>query len=258
MASYPCIFMKYPVYRYPAGILAGLVRDLLISRRRVFRDDARAAVARLDPPLRIFRPENIPQTGACVLTVNHYYRPGFAAQWFALAISAAIPADVHWVISGELTYPGKWYAPLGMPVSHFVLNRIGRVYGFTTMPPMPPRPRDVEARAASVRAVLDHVKSTEKPIIGLAPEGGDQAHGKLTMPAPGVGRFALLLAAQGLRFVPVGAYEANGGFCLHFGETYELRITGGPSADARDRQAAFVLMHRIAPLLPAGLKGEFK
>jgi len=49
---------------------------------------------------------------------------------------------------------------------------------------MPPRPRDVEARAASIRAVLDYAKQTKEPIIGLAPEGGDQVGGQLTMPIP--------------------------------------------------------------------------
>src|SRR5574341_20513 len=151
--------MRHPEYSYPPRLIAGLVRDAILSRPRLFQDDARAAVSRLEPPLRVLCQENIPARGPCVITVNHYYRPGFAAQWFALAISAFVPQDVHWIITGELTFPGKWYAPLGMPLSRFILSRGARVYGFSTMPPMPPRRRDVEARARSVRAVLDR-KST--------------------------------------------------------------------------------------------------
>lgn len=247
----------YPHYSYPPKLIAAIVRDMFLSRHRSFRDDARACIGLLEPPLQVHGKEHIPQAGPCVLTANHYYRPGFGAQWLALAISAMTPLNIHWIVTGELTFPGKWYAPVGMPVSRFVLKRGARVYSFTTMPPMPPRPRDVEARAASVRAVLDYVKQTENPLIGLAPEGGDQPNGQLTMPAPGLGRFALLLAAQGLRFVPVGAYESNGGFCLNFGESYELKIRQGPSTDEKDRGAARIIMNSIAPLLPPPLRGEF-
>jgi len=246
-----------PRYSLPSDVIAGLVRDTILLRHRVFRADARAAVARLDPPLKILHPENIPQTGACVLTVNHYYRPDFFAPWMGFAIASVIPMDMHWIMTGELTYPGKWYAPLGMAVSHFVLERIGQVYDFTPMPPMPPRPRDVEARAASVRSVLDFVMHTKDPVIGLAPEGGDQAGGRLTMPAPGVGRFALLLAAQHLRFVPVAVYESDGELCLDFGEAYNLSVPHDPQADERDKLAAQIIMKQIARLLPARLRGEF-
>jgi hypothetical protein len=247
----------YPKYSYPPRLIAGLVRDAILSRPRLFRDDARLAVSRLEPPLRVLRQENLPTRGPCVITVNHYCRPGFAAQWFALAISAVVPRDIHWIITGELTFPGKWYAPIGMPVSRFILSRGARVYGFTTMPPMPPRPRDVGARARSVRAVLNYVRHAETPIIGLAPEGGDQVGGKLTMPASGQGRFCLLLAAQGLSFAPVGAYEENGELCLQFGEAYNLSVPSDLSADEKDHTTAAILMANIARLLPSSLRGEF-
>ncbi len=118
-------------------------------------------------------------------------------------------------------------------------------------------PCDVEARAASVRAVLNYVKQTKDPIIGLAPEGGDQIGGQLTLPASGTGRFGLLLAAQGLRFAPVGVYESDGEFCLHFGEAYDLSIASDCSSDKKDKQASQLMMDRIAPLLPSNLRGEF-
>jgi 1-acyl-sn-glycerol-3-phosphate acyltransferase len=247
----------YPRYTIPSDVIAGLVRDTILLRHRIFRDDAMAAVSQLDPPLKIIHQENIPQSGPCVITVNHYYRPDFFAPWFAFAISAMVPMNMHWIVTGELTYPGKWYAPIGMTLSHFALHRIGRVYGFTPMPPMPPRARDVEARAVSVRAVLEYVRHAKNPIVGIAPEGGDQVGGVLTMPASGVGRFALLLAAQGLRFAPVGAYESDGEFCLHFGESYELKIPNNLSTDEKASAASKIIMKNIAPLLPEHLRGEF-
>jgi hypothetical protein len=198
-----------------------------------------------------------PIARTCVVTVNHYYRAGFPAQWIALAVAATVPVDMHWVMTGELTYPGRWYAPLGMILSRFVLHRLARLYGFTTMPPMPPRPKDVEARAASVRAVLEFVRHARDPVIGLAPEGGDSADGRLARPASGLGRFGLLLSGAGLKFVPVGAYEADGVFTIHFGELYELMVARDLPANERDAQVAHIIMKNIAGLLPLHLRGEF-
>jgi hypothetical protein len=247
----------YPNYSYPKRTIASLVRDAILFRHRVFREDAIACIRQLKPPLHVLGQENIPQRGPCAVTVNHYCRPGFAAQWIALAIAATVPVDMHWAMTGEWTYPGKWYAPIGRALSRFVLRRIARIYGFTSMPPMPPRLKDVVERAASVRAVLDIVRNAENPILGLAPEGGDSPDGKLARPAPGLGRFGLLLSNAGLKFVPVGVYEEDGVFTVHFGELYELRVDRGLSSEEKDMQAAQVIMKNIAQLLPFQLRGEF-
>ena len=175
-----------------------------------------------------------------------------------IALAALIPQEIHFVMTGELTYPGKWYAPQGRFFSKIVLARIARVYGFTTMPPMPPRPNDVESRARSVRRVLDAARREKNIIIGLAPEGGDDPTGQLARPASGAGRFALLLAAAGLQFVPVGIYESHGALCVHFGAAYELTVPRGLSADEKDKAAATIVMRRIAALLPESLRGEFQ
>lgn len=247
----------FPEYTYPTDVLTGLMRDVILGRRRNFHQDAKSAVSLLHPPLQVIGSENIPQNGRCVITVNHYYRPGFAAQWFAIAISSVVPVDIHWIMTGELTYPGKWYAPLGRMLSRLILERGARVYDFTSMPPMPPRPQDMEARAAAVRAVLDYVKRASNPVIGLAPEGGDQEGGRLSLPASGLGRFAWLLAAQGLRYLPVGVYESDGSLCLDFGPIYELVISRNLTSEQKDRTASRIIMENIAARLPLGLRGEF-
>ncbi len=247
----------YPNYSYPLRVILGLVRAALLGRHRRFQGDARACIARLRPPLRVLGLERIPSDGCCAITLNHYFRAGYAAQWSALAISAALTRDVCWVMTDELTFPGSWIAPLGKPVSHFALSRGARLYGFVPMPPMPPRPRDVERRAAAVREALRYARQTPNAIIALAPEGGDQPGGLLAMPPSGAGRFCLLLAAAGLSFVPVGVYEADGALTLNFGAAYELQAPAVKSADEKDRLAAHAVMSHIAPLLPAELRGEF-
>lgn len=247
----------FPRYSLPPRTVTGLARDLILARRRSFRADALACIERLRPPLHVLGGQHSPQTGPCVITFNHYHRPGFNAYWMPLAIAAQIPAEIHFVMTNELTYPGKWYAPLGMFLSKIFLYRASQTYGFTPMPPMPPRPGDVEARAVAVRRMLNFVKRSGNAVIGLAPEGGDSPDGRLAHPAPGAGRFALLLAAAGLAFVPVGIFETNGALHLRFGAACELTVPSGLPADEKDERAAHQVMSHIAALLPESLRGEF-
>jgi hypothetical protein len=127
--------MNYPFYSYAPIVIASLIRDGILYHRRVFRDDARLCIDRLNPPLRVLGKENIPQRGPCVLTMNHYTRAGFHIWWGAMAISSLICPPVHWMIAGEWTAPGKWYEPIKGAVSRFAANKIASIYGFTTMPP---------------------------------------------------------------------------------------------------------------------------
>jgi hypothetical protein len=249
--------MPYPSYSYPPSVILGLAVSVFYGGRRSFRADGQACLRRLQPPLRILGVENIPASGPCLLTFNHYYRPGFNAWWMALALSAAVPADIHYVMTGELTFPGKWYAELGMAGSRWLLNRLGRIYGFTTMPPMPPRPRDVKARARSVRKTLTFARLHPQAMLGLAPEGGDQPGGLLNRPPAGAGRFIALLTGPGSKIVPVGVYELEGEFCLSFGPAYSLSIPDSLGAGEKDRAVAEVVMNAIARQLPERLRGEF-
>jgi hypothetical protein len=252
--------MNYPDYSYPPGLFPSVARDVILLRRRNFHKDAKLCIENLKPPLQVLGKENIPQRGPCVVTVNHYHREGFGAQWIALAIAALIPIPMHWVMTGEFIYPGKWYEKIGSLGTQILLKRLGHIYSFTTMPPMPPRDKDVEARAWSVRTVLESVRHTKDPILGLAPEGHDPPgpEGILTRPAAGVGRFGLLLAKAGLRkFIPVGVHEGDGVFHIHFGESYELDVPGYLSPDEKDYQASQIIMENIARLLPVHLRGEF-
>ena len=249
--------MDSPEYSYPRGLLASVAWDVVLLRCRNFRRDAKVCIENLQPPLQVLGREHVPTQGPCVVTVNHYHGARFGAQWIALAIAATIPAEMHWVMTGEFTYAGKWYESLGTLGSRLLLGRLAHIYGFNTMPPMPPRPKDVQARAASVRKVLDFVRHAQNPILGLAPEGHDPPSGVLTRPASGVGRFGLFLSRAGLKFVPVGAYETEGVFTVCFGEAYELYVAADLSADEKDTQAAHTIMTNIAKLLPMSLRGEF-
>jgi hypothetical protein len=247
----------FPDYSYPPFGFFRLASNVFFGGHRSFRRDGQLCIQRLEPALRVYGKENIPQSGPCLITFNHYYRPGFNAWWMSLAMAATLPVDIHFVMTGELTWPGKWYAPLGMAGSHWLLRRFSKIYGFTTMPPMPPREKDVAERARSVRAALAFARQHPQAILGLAPEGGDQPGGMLNWPASGAGRFVLLLAEQGFPVLPVGAYEENGEFCLCFGAAYRLEVTRGLGPDGKDHAAAQTIMTAIAAQLPSRLRGDF-
>jgi len=176
----------------------------------------------------------------------------------ALALAATLPVEIHFAMTGELTYPGKWYAPLGMAGSRWLLKRFSKIYGFTSMPPMPPRPKDVAARARSVREYLSYARTYPQAVLGMAPEGGDNPPtGALARPSPGAGRFVLLLAEQGFPVLPVGAYEEAGEFYLRFGSVYRLQVPRGLGPDENDRAASQTVMSAIAAQLPPRLRGFF-
>ncbi len=247
----------YPDYSYPPLAFLRLAPSVFFGGRRSFRHDGQLCLEQLKPALRLLGAENIPSCGPCLITFNHYYRPGFNAWWMALALSASLPVELHFVMTGELTYPGKWYAPLGQAGSRWLLKRFSKVYDFTTMPPMPPREKDVAERARSVRATLAFARQHPQAVLGLAPEGGDQPGGVLNRPASGAGRFILLLAEQGFPVLPVGMFEEDGEFCLRFGTAYRLELPRGLGPDEKDRAAAQTVMSAIAAQLPPRLRGEF-
>jgi hypothetical protein len=221
------------------------------GKPRSFRADAVRCASQLQPPLKVFGAENIPACGPCLVTTNHYARPGFRAWWLALAVSAAVPAEIHWLITSAWTYPDRLRSATITPITRWVLKRLAQVYGFTTLPPMPPDPIDVMRRTEAVRRVLKVARQTERPLIGLAPEGGDfAALGRLAEPPPGVGRFILYLCALGLDISPVGVFEEAGCLCLRFGAHYRLSAFPGLPAPVRDRLASQQVMQHIADLIP--------
>ena len=244
----------YPRYTLPPALVGGLALSVLAGKSRSFRADAQAAMARLQPPLVVLSGENLPEAGRCVLTVNHYYRPGFQAWWIALALTSVVPYDVHWVMTSAWTYTDPMGKLVLAPAMRWLLRRLARVYGFTTMPP---EAADVEGRASAVRRVLAWARATPQGVLGLAPEGRDAPGGVLQQPPSGAGRLISHLAGMGLRLVPVGAYESEQGLCLRVGAPYALDLAPGAPPDERDWQASRQVMRRIAALVPPPLQGEF-
>jgi len=218
---------------------------------RSFRQDAQRLVNRLSPPLRIDGAIPDVGRGSWLVVVNHYARPGFRAWWFSMGISAALPREICWITTSALTFPDRLRAATFTPASQWFLRHLASLYGFIPMPAMPPNPTEVETRAAAVRRALRKASEPEV-VMGLAPEGGDMPRGVLAPPPSGSGRFLWHLARRGLRLLPVGAFEDEGRFCLHFGQPFDL-----PAAirEPVDESASHIVMSAIAACLPEHLRG---
>lgn len=246
-----------PKYEFPTSLYFQLMYAMLFGRRRDFHSDARDCVETLRPPLCVLGAEHIPAHGPCLLVMNHYARPGFQVWWLSMAISSLLRMPHTWMITSEWTAPGQWYEPIKGAYSRFASRRLAQVYGFLQMPPMPPRPQDVAARAASVRAALTYVEEIPEAVLCLAPEGRDMPEGKLGWPARGTGRFISLLAERGPSIVPVGGWEQAGVLTVRFGAGFRLKVEKEAKAEARDLRAMEIIMRSIAGLLPESLRGEF-
>lgn len=188
-----------------------------------------------------------------LITVNHYTAPDFHAWWFAILISAVVPADIHWVVTSGWTN-SDWLTGL----THWLFPRGARLLGFTPMAAMPPDPAETELRAVAVRAVLKFAHQTSQPVVGMAPEGGDQPGGVLGKLPSGVGRFMHLISKPCPNIIPVGVWKEAGCINLNFGDSYQLEIPSGLSAHELDRLVGNSIMHRIAELLPERLRGEYE
>jgi 1-acyl-sn-glycerol-3-phosphate acyltransferase len=257
-----------PHYRHPFRITVSILGSFLLGRRRSLAADAPLLMRGVD---RFSVRGSVPAGGGPYLfLINHYSAPGFKAWWLAIALTAAAerePAPVvrpglHWSMTSAWIYPDPLRARLLTPVTEWVLARLARLYGFTLMPPMPPRPQDALARAAAVRRILRLARAS-RPDIALAPEGMDSPDGRLMQPPPGAGRFMAHISSSGYTLVPVGAFEEGDTFVIRFGEPFTLdqaeavrhptmHLAGTASA-FRDRETGKIVMEKIAELLPPNL-----
>jgi hypothetical protein len=229
----------------------------LFCRKRQFRTHALRMMTGIHPSLRVVGEEFLPRSGPGVITVNHYNSPTFWTPWFPAAISAMVPVDINWTMSEAWTYPGRRFGRFYRSLSQWMLTRVAGVYGFNSMPPMPPAPGEVTRRSAAVARLMSYVRAQPKTLIGMAPEGGDQPGAVLSLPPSGFGKLALAFSRLDLLFFPVGAYEEDGCFCIRFGQPYRLYIVQCESRDQLDVLARRTVMDKIAGCLPVRLRGEF-
>jgi len=247
-----------PRYRLPRRMMPGFAWSVLALRARSFARDAHTALACLRPSMQVLGSEHIPAAGPCLVACNHYSPPWFPSWWLVLSIGAAVAShrapgadpEIHWVMAGAWTYPDSpWRRRIMTPATWWAFRRVAQVYGFVTMPPMPPDPTEVEARARAVRQTLRLAKRLAPVggMLGLSPEGQAVRDAQVIEPPPGVGEFIAHLVRAGLPVLPAGVAETGGRLRLSFGPVFVPELPAG--REERDRQVSRQVMEAIGRLL---------
>jgi 1-acyl-sn-glycerol-3-phosphate acyltransferase len=237
---------------------ARLTASALLRWRRSFSADSIEVAAGLQPPLEVVGGEHVPPHGPCLVTCNHYHRPGFNAWWIAVGITAALAShraqtadrELYWLMTAAWTFPGAISRRVLTPITRWAFSRVAQVYGFIPMPPMPPSPDEVEARARAILQTLRLARRLVKVegMIGLAPEGQDTTPGELGEPPGGAGEFIALLVEAGMPVLPAGISEVDGKLRVSFGPLFTPDIPGDRAH--RDKVVAGQVMDAIARQLP--------
>jgi len=215
-------------YRLSGRFVGHFLWGFVTGQGCSFVRHARLALA--GQPIEVVGEEHVPPRGPCLVVCNHYSRPGLGAWWTAIAVTVAVAAgraadadpEVRWVMTAAWTFPGSpWRQRLLTPLTRCAFRRVAQAYGFVNMPPMPPDPAEVEARASAVRQTVRLAQRAARTggMIGLAPEGRDVLEGEERLPS-GVGRFIALLVEAGLPLLPVGVAEAEGRLRLVIGPLF--------------------------------------
>ena len=229
--------------------------SFILGRKRDFHADSRILIAHYNPTPEIRDTDLIPQTGPFLVTLNHYSRPGFFILWAAAAISAALPRPSTWLMTSAWTNRTGGVDRLRTWLSQIIFERLAEMYGMVTMPPMPPVPGDSAERALSIRRLLHRMRADKDAIVCVAPEGMDFPGGELGVPHPGTGKLLLQIANTTRQVLPVGVFEVDGRLVIRFGKPYVLTLSDG--LEDVDRAASDEAMHRIAALLPEGMRGVY-
>lgn len=136
-----------------------------------------------------------------------------------------------------------------------IFARLARMYGFVTIPAMPPHPTEATERAISIRRLMRVLRSRPDAILCLAPEGMDFPDGILGEPHPGSGKFIIQLYGCLHQILPVGVYEDGGVLTVNFGKPYSLN---GVENDRNQEKAVIhTIMRHIAALLPVKMRGIY-
>jgi 1-acyl-sn-glycerol-3-phosphate acyltransferase len=250
--------VPFPKYDISWWSWARLAASALLLRPRSFSEDSLEVTTGLQPPLEVIGGEHVPPRGPCLVTCNHYHRPGFDAWWIGLGTTAAVAPyrgpdadrELYWLMTAAWTFPGSISRRVLTPLTRRAFSRVARVYGFVPMPPMPPSPDEVEARTRAVWQTVQLARRLAKTggMIGLAPEGMDHIPGVLGEPSEGAGDFIALLVGTGMPVLPAGISEVDGKLRVSFGPIFTPHIP--PDRARRDKAVADQVMGAIARQLP--------
>ena len=256
-------------YHFPIALLAPRMPSFLIGQHRSLAQDIDHLFRAIDAAPQVINPDFIPAAEPFVLVMNHFHRSDIPSWWIAMAVLKATAehrsdsgagSRLRLIVASQWTYRAPLQRLIAEPLTRFMVGRIARAYDFLTIEPIALGASAVTARAQSMRRILNaaHSAARTHDILCLAPEGGDTRDGALIHPPAGAGRFMLMLASAGLRFLPVGAYANADTLIAAFGEPFQLSAPSNLRKSAADEWAAEQVMSRIAAMLPLELHGAYR
>lgn len=255
-------------YHLPVSLLAPRVPSFLLGQQRSLAQDINTLFQVVAAEPQVSNAGFIPATDPFVLVMNHFHSSDIASWWIAMAALKAVAerragaagSKLRVIVASQWTYQNPLQRLIAEPLTRFMVGRIARAYDFLTIEPIALGASSAAARAQSMRRILAaaHAAADTHDVLCLAPEGGDTPDGTLIHPPAGAGRFMLMFAAAGLRFVPVGAYAMGENLLVNFGEPFLLEAPPALRKSAADEWAAAQVMSRIAALLPPELRGAYR
>ena len=245
----------FPVYRLPISLVLGIMASFIAGKKRDYRKDAARACKGITPPPVVCGAENIPFKGPLLVTLNHYSRSGFFIIWASFAIAASLPVNSIWMMTRAWTDRGTGWDRLRTGLTTLVFKRLADIYGFITIPAMPPDPDEIIDRAVSIRKLMNSLQSQPQAMLCLAPEGMDFSGGVLGSPFPGSGKLIFQISKILKNIQPVGVYEEKGKLIIKFGKIYPLEVCN--DSESVDEFVIHSVMEKIAELLPERMRGGY-
>ena len=235
-----------PSYRFSPGFVARSVVSMLLGRARDPVRDGRRELARIGVRRRVDGLEQVPASGAAILVMNHYERPGLRVWWAAWFVLTAVAErrggePVRWMVTDRF-YD---YRLLGIPIPErlvaWFLGRVARTYGL-----LPVARADVARRGPLLRRAY-RLLHREGCVLGVTPEAGNEGDGRtLVRPVAGSSASLAWLAGDDVPIVPVAVFEEDDGTLVaRFGEPLNAESLGGD------------VLVPVARLLPERLRGPY-
>jgi len=243
-------------WNLPADYLLRIIPALIFLKKRNFWEDSIQVLKSGHIKIDLRGSEYIPKEGPVLFLVNHYSAPEFSALWIAMSLSAICPKNITWVMTDAWTFPKRKFRKLAREISHFILTRIAKVYGFFTFQPVSDDPTNVIEQALSIRRILHFARDHPDSMVSIAPEGRDMVDGTLGNPPPGAGLLIKAFTKVAYRLLPVGFYATPGTCHLNFGKPLLLNIRKTLKKDEIDQQVNQKVMQSIGELLPEKLRNK--